>query len=68
VQLAGFDAPFHGVFIRAPWVAEHGPSVTVLGAVDGHPVAVTAGRILAVAFHPELAGDARLHERLLEQL
>ena len=68
VQLEGFDAPFHGVFIRAPWVAEHGPSVTVLGAVDGHPIAVTAGRILAVAFHPELAGDARLHERLLEQL
>jgi pyridoxal 5'-phosphate synthase pdxT subunit len=68
VELAGFDAPFHGVFIRAPWVAEHGPAVAVLGAVDGHPVAVAAGRILAVAFHPELAGDVRLHERLLEQL
>jgi 5'-phosphate synthase pdxT subunit len=68
VELAGFDAPFHGVFIRAPWVAEHGPAVTVLGAVGGHPVAVAAGRILAVAFHPELAGDARLHQRLLDQL
>jgi pyridoxal 5'-phosphate synthase pdxT subunit len=68
VELDGFDAPFHGVFIRAPWVAEHGPGVAVLGAVEGHPVAVAAGRILAVAFHPELAGDARLHRRLLEQL
>jgi len=68
VELAGFDAPFHGVFIRAPWVAEHGPAVTVLGAVGGHPVAVAAGRILAVAFHPELAGDSRLHQRLLDQL
>jgi 5'-phosphate synthase pdxT subunit len=68
VALAGFDAPFHAVFIRAPWVAEHGPAVTVLAAVGGRPVAVSAGRILAVAFHPELAGDDRLHRRLLEQV
>ncbi len=68
VALDGFDAEFHGVFIRAPWVAEHGPTVDVLGAVDGHPVAVAAGRILAVAFHPELTGEQRLHRWLLEQL
>jgi 5'-phosphate synthase pdxT subunit len=68
VALDGFDAPFHGVFIRAPWVAEHGPAVGVLGSVDGHPVAVSAGRIVAVAFHPELTGDARLHKRLLDQV
>jgi 5'-phosphate synthase pdxT subunit len=65
VALDGFDAPFHGVFIRAPWVAEHGPGVTVLGEVDGHPIAVERGRILAVAFHPEIAGESRLHQRLL---
>ena len=68
VKLDGFDAPFHGVFIRAPWVDEHGEAVAVLGAIDGHPVAVAAGRILAVAFHPELAGDGRLHRWLLDQL
>ena len=68
VALTGFEAPFHAVFIRAPWVAEHGPGVEVLGSVEGHPVAVASGRILAVAFHPELAGDARLHQRLLDQL
>ncbi len=53
------------MFIRAPWVAEHGEDVEVLAAVDGHPVAVRQGNILAVAFHPELAGEARLHELLL---
>ena len=68
VTLEGFDTPFHGVFIRAPWVAEHGEEVAVIGAVDGHPVAVTAGRTLAVAFHPELAGDGRLHRWLLDQV
>ena len=66
VHLDGFDEPFHGVFIRAPWVAEHGPTITVLGSVDGHPVAVSSGRILAVAFHPELIGEERLHRRLVE--
>ena len=58
--------PLHAVFIRAPWVAEHGPSVEVLARVDGHPVAVRQGNLLAVAFHPELAGDARLHALMLE--
>jgi 5'-phosphate synthase pdxT subunit len=68
VALSGFEPPFHAVFIRAPWVAEHGSGVTVLGAVQGHAVAVVAGRILAVAFHPEISGDDRLHRWLLGQL
>jgi len=66
VRLEGFEEPFHGVFIRAPWVAEHGPALSVLGSIDGHPIAVAAGRVLAVAFHPELIGEERLHRRLLE--
>ncbi len=61
--LAG--APVHAVFIRAPWVAERGEGVEVLAALDGHPVAVRQGHILAVAFHPELSGERRLHELLL---
>jgi 5'-phosphate synthase pdxT subunit len=57
--LAG--GPVHAVFIRAPWVQEHGPSVEVLARIDGHPVAVRQGNLIAVAFHPELAGETRLH-------
>jgi 5'-phosphate synthase pdxT subunit len=68
VALEGFAEPFRAVFIRAPWVAEHGPGVEVLASVAGHGVAVRAQRILAVAFHPELAGERRLHRWLLEQL
>jgi 5'-phosphate synthase pdxT subunit len=68
VEVDGLDGgPIHAVFIRAPWVAEHGEEVEVLGTVDNHPVAVRQGNILAIAFHPELAGDARLHELLLLQ-
>jgi 5'-phosphate synthase pdxT subunit len=53
--------PVHAVFIRAPWVEEHGPSVEVLARIDGHPVAVRQANLIAVAFHPELAGETRLH-------
>jgi 5'-phosphate synthase pdxT subunit len=67
LELDGLDGgPLRAVFIRAPWVEEHGPGVEVLASVDGHPVAVRQGEVTAVAFHPELTGDARLHRRLVE--
>ncbi len=59
--------PVHAVFIRAPWVRSYGREVQVLAAVDGHPVAVRQGNVVAVAFHPELAGESRLHELVLSQ-
>jgi pyridoxal 5'-phosphate synthase pdxT subunit len=49
------------VFIRAPWVEDAGEGVEVLAEVDGHPVAVRQDNILAVAFHPELTDDVRVH-------
>ena len=61
----GADA-LRAVFIRAPWVSETGDGVEVLAEVDGHPVAVRQGNVLAVSFHPELSGDRALHERFLE--
>jgi 5'-phosphate synthase pdxT subunit len=72
-QLRSFEAdldldgvgPVHAVFIRAPWVSEHGDDVEVLAEVDGHPVAVRQGNVIAVAFHPELAGETTLHRALL---
>jgi 5'-phosphate synthase pdxT subunit len=57
--------PVRAVFIRAPWIADHGDGVEILAAVDGHPVAAREGSLLAVAFHPELSGDARLHEAFI---
>ena len=55
------EDPLRAVFIRAPWVEEHGASVEVLAEVNGHPVAVREGHLLAVAFHAELTDDSRLH-------
>jgi 5'-phosphate synthase pdxT subunit len=60
VEGAGPD-PLRAVFIRAPWVEEHGAGVEVLAEVDDHPVALRDGQLLAVAFHPELTDDSRVH-------
>jgi 5'-phosphate synthase pdxT subunit len=58
--------PLRGVFIRAPWIAEHGPDVEILAEVDGHAVAARQGDLLAVAFHAELTDDVRVHRLLLD--
>ncbi|MGH2890101.1 MAG: pyridoxal 5'-phosphate synthase glutaminase subunit PdxT [Solirubrobacteraceae bacterium] len=66
LEIDGIDGEaVRAVFIRAPWVSETGPDVEVLASVDGHPVAVRQGSIVAVSFHPELTGETRLHELLL---
>ena len=74
-QVASFEADLEmegfgrlrAVFIRAPWVESAGDGVEVLAEIDGHPVAVRQGNLLAVAFHPELVGDPMLHRWLIQQ-
>jgi 5'-phosphate synthase pdxT subunit len=60
--------PVRAVFIRAPWIAEHGDDVEVLASVDGHPVAARQGNLLVISFHPEIAGETRLHELFLREV
>jgi pyridoxal 5'-phosphate synthase pdxT subunit len=67
VEVLGLTGgPVRGIFIRAPWIAEHGPDVEILAELDGHPVAARQGRMLAVAFHAELTDDARIHRLFLD--
>ena len=70
LELGGLDGdkPLRAVFIRAPWVDEYGEDVEVLAEIEGHPVAVRQGNILAVAFHPELTDDERIHSWLVNQV
>lgn len=53
------------VFIRAPRLSDLGPEVEVLACVDGSPVFVRQGNVIACAFHPELTDDLRVHRQLL---
>jgi 5'-phosphate synthase pdxT subunit len=55
------EGSFHGVFIRAPRIERVGPGVETIGSLHGEPVLVRSGNVLAASFHPELAGDDRLH-------
>jgi 5'-phosphate synthase pdxT subunit len=66
LDYAGFDAPVHAVFIRAPWVEQAGPGVEVLARVEegeaaGKIVAVRQGNLMATSFHPEVGADRRIH-------
>jgi 5'-phosphate synthase pdxT subunit len=64
--LAG--GPFPGVFIRAPLVERAGPAVDVLARHDGAVVLGREGRVWFSSFHPELAGDLRLHQQFLAEI
>ena len=68
LELADDERPLRGVFIRAPRVAEAGPSVDVLAELDGEPVLLRDGRVLVASFHPELTDDTRIHELFLNQV
>jgi 5'-phosphate synthase pdxT subunit len=63
LQIAGLQGgPFHGVFIRAPYITKAGSGVQVLSALpDGEIVAARQRNLLATSFHPELSGDPRIH-------
>jgi 5'-phosphate synthase pdxT subunit len=62
------EDPFRAVFIRAPWVEQTGPGVSILGTEQGtgRIVAVRQGQLLATAFHPELTPDRRIHQLFVD--
>ena len=72
-QVDSFAAPAEGaleglrcVFIRAPRLRRPGPDVEVLARVDGWPVFVRQGSVMATTFHPELTDDVRVHAMLVD--
>ena len=68
LDVEGFDEPFTGVFIRAPFFEDVGPGVEVLSEIDGRVVAAKGENILVTAFHPELTDDTRFHELFLREV
>jgi 5'-phosphate synthase pdxT subunit len=69
IEIPAVGGAFDAVFIRAPRIRDVGPGVEVVArAADGEPVAVRAGRIAGLAFHPELTGDRRLHRWFLTEV
>ena len=66
--LGDHEDPLRAVFIRAPWVEQIGPGVSILGTEQGtgRIVAVRQGKLLATAFHPELTEDRRIHQLFVD--
>lgn len=73
VDVTGLEAPFHAVFIRAPWVEKVGQGVEVVARVSsgeavGRIVAVRQANLLATSFHPEITGDHRMHALFVDMV
>jgi pyridoxal 5'-phosphate synthase pdxT subunit len=56
---------FNGVFIRSPRIVEVGPGATPIAWREREVVGVRMGKIWGLTFHPELAGDPRVHRAFL---
>jgi 5'-phosphate synthase pdxT subunit len=64
----GGATPLRAVFIRAPEIVRVGPAATVVAQLpDGRIVAARQGNVVGISFHPEIAGETRLHRWVLEQ-
>jgi 5'-phosphate synthase pdxT subunit len=69
LRIPGIEGPpVRAVFIRAPWIADAGEAVEILASVDGHPVAARQDNMLVISFHPEIAGERRVHELFLRSV
>ncbi len=75
-QLGSFytEEPFRGIgrvpmtFIRAPYIESAEKEVEILAEAGGNIVAVRCRNQLAMAFHPELGDDLRIHRLFAEMM
>ncbi|MDG6243705.1 MAG: pyridoxal 5'-phosphate synthase glutaminase subunit PdxT [Methanolobus sp.] len=68
LELPFLSSPYNAVFIRAPAILDSGKDVTILARFDDMVVAAEQGNLLALAFHPELTLDTRVHQYFLNKL
>lgn len=63
-----FKEPFNAIFIRAPGITECGNDVEILSKYNDSIVAARQKNMLALAFHPELSDDYRIHHYFLKMI
>ena len=68
IAITNFNDAFNAIFIRAPKILGVSEGVKVLAQLDGDPILVQQGRLMASVFHPELEQDDRIHQYFLHQL
>ena len=68
LKATGADTSLRAVFIRAPEIVSVGPAASVVARLpSGEIVAARQGNVVAISFHPEIAGETRLHRWLADQ-
>jgi len=65
IEVSVLDAPFRGVFIRAPEITRTWGRCVPIGTLQGKTVLARQGHLVGAAFHPELSGDLRIHKWFL---
>ena len=68
IDFNGFDTPFNAIFIRAPSITGCASDVEILSKYNDSIVAARQENILALAFHPELTDDYRIHHYFLKMM
>ena len=68
LDVAGFDEPVLGVFIRAPYISAVGDGVEILAVHEKKIVMVRQKNLLACSFHPELTEDTRIHQFFINMI
>ena len=68
LDIKGFNETFRGVFIRAPAISRLWGDCSALSTFEDNIVMARQGARFALAFHPELSGNTRIHEMFLEHI
>ena len=67
LAVAGVEGLVHAAFIRAPIIESAGEGVEVIARLDdGRIVGVRQDKVIGISFHPEMVGDGRIHQLLLD--
>ncbi len=67
LAVSGVEGLVHAAFIRAPIIESAAKGVEVIAQLeDGRIVGVRQGNVIGISFHPEMVGDSRIHELLLD--
>ncbi|MDD1773531.1 MAG: pyridoxal 5'-phosphate synthase glutaminase subunit PdxT [Methanomassiliicoccales archaeon] len=65
IEVKDMDTQFRAVFIRGPVISRVWGKCEVLAKHENKIVMARQNNLLALAFHPELSNDTRIHEMLL---
>ncbi len=65
IDICGLERPFHGIFIRAPIIANISGECKILARIGDKIIMAKQKNLMAVAFHPELSNDTRIHRAFL---